>query len=175
SLSVVAIEVGRRVGIALDGVGFPGHFLIRTAGPDSTLVLDCFAGGAPVDHDTLLTRLRTLADTSGGPDFAQVPSPFLEPTSVTAILGRMLRTLLRIYLERDEHEHALAAVDLLLVLTPRSTEDLRTRARLYETLECFASAAADLRSYLTLAPQAEDTATVREKLDRLDSDAPTLH
>jgi len=175
SLSVVAIEVGRRLGIPLEGVGFPGHFLVRAPGPQGPLFVDCFGGGAVVDHDSLLERLRALAEANGGPDFDRVPSRFLEPTSMPGILARMLRNLLRIYLERHEHARALAAVDLLLVLTPRSAEDVRTRARLYEALECFASAADDLRRYLSLAPRAEDAAAVREQLDRLASGAPTLH
>jgi regulator of sirC expression with transglutaminase-like and TPR domain len=175
SLSVVAIEVGRRLGIALEGVGFPGHFLVRVVGPGAKRLLDCFQGGTAVDQDELLARLRTLAETSGGPDFAQVPPRFLEATPVPGILARMLRNLLRIYLEKRDWAHALAAVDLLLVLTPRSAEDLRVRARLYEELECFASAAADLRRYLALAPKANDAVEVRKALGRLTSDAPTLH
>ena len=156
-------------------MGFPGHFLVRVAGPGTPLLLDCFQGGAPVEADELLTRLRTLSETSGGPDFAQVPPRFLEATPTAGILARMLRNLLRIYLERRAHAQALAAVDLLLVLTPRSADDLRTRARLYEALECFASAADDLRRYLALAPQADDAAEVRKTLERLSADAPTLH
>ena len=149
---MLAIEVGRRLGLRLEGVGFPGHFLVRVAGASDLLLLDCFDGGTAVGEDTLLARLRALADTSGGPEFAHVPPRFLEPTAPPGIMARMLRNLLRIYLEREEHERALTAVDLLLVLTPRSAEDVRTRARLYETLECFASAADDLRRYLALAP-----------------------
>jgi regulator of sirC expression with transglutaminase-like and TPR domain len=175
SLSVLAIEVGKRLGIRLGGVGFPGHFLVRVTGAPDPLLLDCFEGGTAVDEDTLLARLRALADTSGGPEFSHVPPRFLEPTAPPGILARMLRNLLRIYLEREEHERALMAVDLLLVLTPRSAEDVRTRARLYETLECFASAADDLRRYLALAPRADDVTAVREQLGRLASDAPTLH
>ena len=153
SLSVVAIEVGRRLGIALEGVGFPGHFLIRAVGTADAPLLDCFHGGVPVDEEELLMRLRALAENSGGPEFAQVPPRFLETAAPPGILARMLRNLLRIYLEKREQVPALAAVDLLLVLTPRSAEDLRIRARLYEALECFASAAADLRRYLALAPE----------------------
>lgn len=175
SLSVLAIEVGRRLGLRLEGVGFPGHFLVRVAGASDLLLLDCFDGGSAVGEDTLLARLRALADTSGGPEFAHVPPRFLEPTAPPGIMARMLRNLLRIYLEREEHERALTAVDLLLVLTPRSAEDVRTRARLYETLECFASAADDLRRYLALAPRADDATAVREQLGRLASGAPTLH
>lgn len=174
SLSVLAIEVGRRLGIPIDGVGFPGHFLIRAADAREVVLLDCFAGGAAVDEDELLERLRALAG-SGGPDFTHVPPRFLEPAPAPDVLARMLRNLLRIYLERREPERALSAVDLLLVLTPESADDLRTRARLYESLECFASAAADLRRYLALAPGAEDAADVRKAIGRLASDAPTLH
>lgn len=175
SLGIVALEVGRRLGIALEGVGFPGHFLIRAAGASDGPLLDCFQGGAEVDHEELLARLRTLADHSGGPEFSQVPPRFLEATAAPGILARMLRNLLRIYLEKREQAQALAAVDLLLVLTPRSAEDLRTRARLYEALECFASAAADLRRYLALAPQAGDATEVRKTLGRLANHSPTLH
>src|SRR5262245_33614839 len=139
SLSVLAIEVGRRLGIPIVGVGFPGHFLIRAADPREVLLLDCFAGGVAVEEDELLERLRALAGSSG-PDFSHVPPRFLEPVPTSDVLSRMLRNLLRIYLERREPERALAAVDLLLVLTPESADDLRTRARLYESLECFASA-----------------------------------
>ena len=175
SLSVVAIEVGRRLGVRLEGVGFPGHFLVRAAGSRDAALLDCFQGGTEVDEDDLLSRLRTLSESSGGPEFAQVPAQFLEPTPMPAILARMLRNLLRIYQERRENALALAAVDLLLVLTPRSPEDLRTRARLYEALECYASAADDLRRYLTLAPKAADVEEVRSTLRRLSDDSPTLH
>jgi regulator of sirC expression with transglutaminase-like and TPR domain len=175
SLSVLAIEVGRRLDIPIEGVGFPGHFLVRVAGPGSPVLLDCFQGGIPVEPDELLSRLRSLAETSGGPDFAQVPPRFLEGAPTPAILARMLRNLLRIYLEQRAHPQALAAVDLLLVLAPRSAEDLRTRARLYEALECFASAADDLRRYLALTPRADDAAEVRKALGRLSADAPTLH
>jgi len=174
SLSVLAIEVGRRLGIAIDGVGFPGHFLIRAADAREVVLIDCFAGGVPVAEDELLERLRALAG-SGGPDFTRVPPRFLEPAPTPDVLARMLRNLLRIYLERREPERALAAVDLVLVLTPESADDLRTRARLYESLECFASAAADLRRYLALLPGAEDAADVRKAIGRLASDAPTLH
>src|SRR5262245_20357573 len=132
SLSVLAIEVGRRLGIPIAGVGFPGHFLIRAADAREVLLLDCFAGGVAVEEDELLERLRTLAGTSG-PDFTHVPQRFLEPVPTSDVLARMLRNLLRIYQEGREPERALAAVDLLLILTPESADDLRTRARLYES------------------------------------------
>src|SRR5438445_11901588 len=60
SLSLVFIEVSRRLGLAVEGVGFPGHFLVRVAGQRGSLLLDPFFGGRRVDQAELLERLRAL-------------------------------------------------------------------------------------------------------------------
>jgi regulator of sirC expression with transglutaminase-like and TPR domain len=176
TLSTVLIEVGARVGVPFEGVGFPGHFLVRVpTGGGESLILDPFHGGQRVDDDELLERLRSLADASKGPAFDIVPPEFLTPTSPRAMLGRMLRNLLRIYLERDADAEALLAVDLLLVLMPQGADEIRTRGFLYERLGCPAAAAVDFRRYLELAPDAEDLEQVRTRLSRLLDDTPTLH
>ena len=176
TLSTVLMEVGDRVGVPFEGVGFPGHFLVRVpAGAGEHLILDPFHGGQRVDDDELLARLRTLADANKGPRFEMVPAEFLTPTSSRAMLGRMLRNLLRIYLERDADAEALLTVDLLLVLTPQGADEIRTRGFLYERLGCPAAAAQDFRRYMELAPDAEDMDQVRTRLSRLLDDTPTLH
>jgi regulator of sirC expression with transglutaminase-like and TPR domain len=177
SLSVVMIEVGQRIGLQIEGVGFPGHFLVRVQTDGRPLLIDPFHAGTTVDDGDLLARLRALSQSSrgGGPDFAHVPDEFLEPASVRGILGRMLRNLLRIWLEKNEHALALTAVDLLLVLTPHAADDIRTRGFLYEELECPAAAAEDLRRYLDLAPDAPDADEVRGRLSRLADETPTFH
>jgi regulator of sirC expression with transglutaminase-like and TPR domain len=176
TLSAVLMEVGQRVGVPFEGVGFPGHFLVRVPAESGTgLVLDPFHGGQRVDDDELLARLRALADANQGPRFERVPAEFLTPTSPRAMLGRMLRNLLRIYLERDADAEALLTVDLLLVLTPQGADELRTRGFLYERLGCPAAAANDFRRYLELAPDASDHEQVRTRLARLLDDAPTIH
>lgn len=177
SLAVLMIEVGSRAGLALEGVGFPGHFLVRVPAPGDPVLLDPFHAGTPVDDADLLARLRALSQASrgGGPDFAHVPPEFVEPTTIRAILARMLRNLLRIYLERTDNQRALTAVDLLLVLTPDAAEEIRTRGTLYERLDCPAAAAVDLRRYLDLAPDASDADEVRGRLSRLHDTVPTLH
>jgi regulator of sirC expression with transglutaminase-like and TPR domain len=176
TLSAVLIEVGARVGVPFEGIGFPGHFLVRVpAGGGEQLILDPFHGGQRVDEAELLARLRALADANRGPRFETVPAEFLAPTSARAMLGRMLRNLMRIYLERDADAEALLAVDLLLVLMPQGADEIRTRGFLYERLGCPAAAAIDFRRYLELAPEAEDHEQVRTRLSRLLDDAPTLH
>jgi regulator of sirC expression with transglutaminase-like and TPR domain len=176
TLSTVLIEVGARVGVPFEGIGFPGHFLVRVpAGGGDHLILDPFHGGQRVDEAELLARLQSLADANRGPRFATVPPEFLTPTSARAMLGRMLRNLMRIYLERDADAEALLAVDLLLVLMPQGADEVRTRGFLYERLGCPAAAAVDFRRYLELAPEAEDHEQVRTRLSRLFDETPTLH
>jgi regulator of sirC expression with transglutaminase-like and TPR domain len=176
TLSVVLIEVGNRVGVPFEGVGFPGHFLVRVpAGAGEHLILDPFHSGQRIDDDELLERLRLLADANQGPRFETVPPDFLTPTSPRAMLGRMLRNLLRIYLERDADAEALLTVDLLLVLTPQGSDEIRTRGFLYERLGCPAAAAVDFRRYLEVAPEADDVPQIRTRLSRLLDDTPTLH
>src|SRR5207253_3837600 len=58
TLSVVLIETGARLGLPLEGVGFPGHFLVRVAGSRGPLLLDPFYGGRPIGERALLARYR---------------------------------------------------------------------------------------------------------------------
>ena len=95
TLAVVAIEVGRRAGVPLEGVGMPGHFLVRTPGTDH--YLDVFAGGVALSPADCEARYRAVS--GAGP---QVPfGPHLLPTaSTTAILIRMLENLRVVYRTR---------------------------------------------------------------------------
>jgi regulator of sirC expression with transglutaminase-like and TPR domain len=171
TLAVVLIEVGARLGVPLEGVGFPGHFLVRTAGAGPPLLLDPFFDGRPVGDDELLARYRTFR----GIDVPAMPPDALERASTPAILARMLRNLLHAHLERKDRERALAAADLLLVLVPRAADVLRLRGLLYEQLDCFAAALDDLRAYLALVPEAPDVEPVRARIAHLARLAGSLH
>src|SRR3989454_12535336 len=114
TLSVVLIETGARLGLPIEGVGFPGHFLVRLAGNRGPLLLDPFFGGREIGEQELLARYRAAA----GADARALPPDALAPTGTPAILTRMLRNLLRVYLEQKDHAHALAAAELVLVLVP---------------------------------------------------------
>jgi regulator of sirC expression with transglutaminase-like and TPR domain len=177
SLSVVMIEVGARLGLPIEGVGFPGHFLVRVPDGNDGLLLDPFDDGRRVEEASLLARLQgRVRDEAGRPHTLQgVPPEYLAATSRLAIAARMLRNLLAIYLQTSNHASALSAVDLLLVLDPSNTDDLRTRGLLYERLDCHAAAAEDLRRYLDMAPEADDAAEMRGRLSRLADQPPTFH
>jgi regulator of sirC expression with transglutaminase-like and TPR domain len=93
TLSVVAIEVGRRAGIVLQGVGMPGHFLLRTGEPGGPSFVDPFAGGVRIDAAGCEARFRAIV----GPGPAWDPD-FLAPVGPREILARMLANLRQHYL-----------------------------------------------------------------------------
>ena len=171
TLSLVLIETGVRLGLGIEGVGFPGHFLVRVAGSRGPLLLDPFYGGRPIGERELLARYRTFV----GSDAPALPPDALATTGTPAILTRMLRNLLRAYLDQKHHAHALAAADLLLVLVPDSADEVRVRGLLYEHLECFGAALGDFRRYLELAPEAPDAEQIRERVARLVRIAAAIH
>ena len=171
TLAVVLIETGARLGLGLEGVGFPGHFLVRVAGSRGPLVLDPFFGGRAIGERELLARYRSFV----GSDAPALPPDALATTGTPAILTRMLRNLLRAYLDQKDHARALAAADLLLVLVPDSADEVRVRGLLYEHLECFGAALGDFRRYLELAPEAPDAERIRERVARLVRIATAIH
>jgi len=171
TLSLVLIETGARLGLGIEGVGFPGHFLVRVAGSRGPLLLDPFYGGRPIGERELLARYRTFV----GSDAPALAPDALATTGTPAILTRMLRNLLRAYLDQKDHAHALAAADLLLVLVPDSADEVRVRGLLYEHLECFGAALGDFRRYLELAPEAPDAERIRERVARLVRVAAAVH
>jgi regulator of sirC expression with transglutaminase-like and TPR domain len=160
SLSVVYMEVARRVGLALAGVGFPGHFLVKYHDDDIEILIDVFNDGeirAREDLDQMLQQLYR-GQVSYQPSFVAA-------LGKRDILRRMLNNLKWIYLERGEPLKPLSVLDQLVILDPSAASEIRDRGLLYITLECFAQALDDLESYLRLAPGAEDAAMIKAQIE----------
>jgi regulator of sirC expression with transglutaminase-like and TPR domain len=167
TLAIVYMEIGRRIGLPLDGVSFPGHFLVRLRLRGGTLVLDPFAGGAPQSESELRSRLQRVIPEGVAADVpvAELPlDQFLEPATKRQILGRMLRNLKGIYRERDKPEQMLAVLNRMLVLSPNAAAELRERGFIYQRLECWRFALKDLTDYLEREPDAPDLDDVRASL-----------
>src|SRR5688572_496348 len=162
TLSILYMEVGRRVGLPLEGVSFPGHFLVRLRLRGGTLVLDPFAGGAPQSEDELRQRLKRVIPEGAGP-----LEQFLEPASNRQILARLLRNLKGIYRESDKPERVLEVLNRMLLVAPEASGELRERAYVYQRLECFRAALKDLSDYVEREPEAADLDDVRAKLVEL--------
>ncbi len=162
TLAVIWMEVARRAGLRLDGVGFPGHFLAKYASPGGTeLFIDAFHGGELLSAEELVARYRAR---TGGRDLDR---RYLEAVAPRQILARMLHNLRRIYLERKDDVRAWWVLDRLLMLTPGQLEALRDRGLVAARLGVAAAAVRDLETYLARAPAAADADEVRRVLGGL--------
>lgn len=166
TLGVIYIEIGRRIGLGLHGVSFPGHFLVKCALRDGVVVLDPYSGGVSLGADELQQRLRA-AGSPGDVDDA-ILGHLLGAASNKEVLGRMLRNLKGIYIDRGDWLRALSASERVIALTPDDAgEEYRDRGSIYLKLECVRAALGDFRTYLRQRPGAEDAAAVGAQIAEL--------
>ena len=167
SLALVQIEVARRLGVPLDGVSFPGHFLVRLPVDDGVLVMDPFNRGRPLDEDELRQRARPHLNGEVPDDRALFQ--ILNPATHRSILMRVLRNLHGVYAERDDWERAARSADRILRLVADNADALRDRGLAYMKMGYRQGARTDLARYLQLNPEAPDAGPLRERLVELSS------
>lgn len=167
TLSILYLELGWRVGLALEGVSFPGHFLVRLRLRGAMLVLDPFSGGEGQSETDLRERLQRVIPEGAAGDVPveTLPlDPFLEPAGKRQILARLLRNLKGIYRESGKPERLLEVLNRMLVVAPEAHGELRERGLLYQRMECYRAALKDLQDYSALEPEAPDIDDVRAKV-----------
>ena len=153
TLSVVYMEVGLRAGLQVDGVNFPGHFLVRLPQPESRtpgLIIDPFHAGAMLsEHDC-----RRLLQKHVGSEVAFSKS-LLAPATRPQIVVRMLLNLKRIYVHMRSFPQARDVTELLIAIMPSALSELRDRGLLAYHLNDITGALRDLQTYLKLASMGE--------------------
>jgi regulator of sirC expression with transglutaminase-like and TPR domain len=162
TLCIVYMEVGRRCGLTVEGVGFPGHFLCKVRLAEGELIIDPFHRGQLLGTEELKRRLVSAVG-----DQVRFDPRLLRAVKPREILLRMLQNLRSVYEGRNDIPRALSAVDRLLLLAPDNVRGLRERAQLYEQLGGSAAAAADLERVLNLDPNAPDATSLRTLVRRL--------
>jgi len=165
SLAVVYMEVARRAGLHVEGVNFPGHFLVRCQG----LIIDAFHGGAILSEDAC----RVLLRRHEGEDATLEPH-LAGHASKRQILARMLVNLKRIYVQMNSFPQARDVTELLLAIDPTATHELRDRGLLAYHLNDFSSALRDLQTYLALSPATPADDEARKDHDRIVEHVKTL-
>lgn len=153
TLALVYKEVARRAGLQVEGVNFPGHFLLRCPKPADSpylrdLIIDAHHGGA------LLTEgmCRELLQKHTGGD-VQWNRHLLAHATKPQILSRMLLNLKRSYVRMHSFPQAREITELLLAVDPTSINELRDRGLLAYHLSDFGAALRDLQQYLKLLPK----------------------
>jgi regulator of sirC expression with transglutaminase-like and TPR domain len=170
TLSLVYIEVARRGGLDVEGVGLPGHFVVRVQTPARGLLIDPFHGGALLSEKDCQQRLDRIFSGK-----VKLEPRMLRPCGHKDMIERVLRNLKAIHLRDEDKQRALRVVDLLVALAPTSAEDLRDRGQLYAALDCYAVAARDFEAYLALAPRAKDAEDLQARVAQLKFKASRLN
>jgi regulator of sirC expression with transglutaminase-like and TPR domain len=162
TLSIIFMELGWRIGIPFEGVGFPGHFLVRLKGEPRDLVLDPF-NHARTMHEEDCRRL--LDEVTGGR--IAFDGRLLASVSKRDILTRLLRNLKGAYLRSNQDERALAAVEWLLLLDPSDQDEVRDRGLLLFRLQRFGPALQSLEAYLSARAEAPDREAIAQHVATL--------
>ena len=170
TLSVLYMEVARRIAVPIDGIGFPGHFLVKSSDGEEPIFIDPFHRG----EIKLTEDLGQMLEKLYGRKVALRPQ-FLEPVGKKQILQRMLANLKAIYLRNNTLAEALSIFDHLIILDPGGAEEIRDRGSVYLRMGCFTQAREDFGTYLRLAPHAHDAPMVREQISNLEKQPRLLH
>lgn len=162
-LSVVTMEVGRRIGLPLLGIGLPGHFVVGTT-TNPGLYLDPFDGGRIRRPSELVADHSRRLGREGTPrEIVQ----WLRPNSARDILVRMSTNLFQSWLRRDRPQDALRNADRRVALRPNVPLFRRDRGLLRAQLGLRDPAVDDLGTYLGECPDAEDATRIRWQLSVL--------
>jgi regulator of sirC expression with transglutaminase-like and TPR domain len=121
TLSVLYIELGRRIGLKMEGVGLPGHFVVRhLLAKGEGQLIDVFEGG------------KTMSKEEAGRKVKEITGEVLEEASLAgvskkAILVRMFHNLLHLAQNQRDGDGMLRYLEGILLLEPASVHDRAVR------------------------------------------------
>ena len=160
TLSLLFIEVGRRLGIRLRGVGMPGHFLVGLEG--AGIYYDPFNGGEKLS----VSDCQRLGEGLFGSRFVW-EDRFLEPCTKYEFLFRILNNLKVVYERTNQPEKALGIVERMLMVRPDAVEIYQDMAAFQQHLQQYRASIATLERYLEMRKDAPDAPQVKSWIDSL--------
>jgi regulator of sirC expression with transglutaminase-like and TPR domain len=161
TLSVLAMAVGARAGLHLDGIGLPGHFIVMASDGAANLLFDPFHGGRVLTA----TDCENVVRQATGRNF-EVTAERLEPLPLCLLVMRLLNNLRAIYLKQADMPRAVRVLERLRQLAPEDREMQRDLGVCLVRAGKPGRAIDLLAAYLEAAPEAMDAETVREVLGR---------
>jgi regulator of sirC expression with transglutaminase-like and TPR domain len=162
TLGIVLMEVGWRLGLPLEGVNFPGHFLVRFHGDAVDLLVDPYDGGALRFQD----QAQELLDRVYG-GMVRVHDSFLRTARRQEMVIRLLTNLKSLYLNIRDQARALAAVERILLLRPIAPAEIRDRGVILARMGRRREALEQLEAYLNVAPEASDSQRIQGMVEEL--------
>jgi regulator of sirC expression with transglutaminase-like and TPR domain len=161
TLSIIYVEVGRRAGLSVEGVGLPGHFIVRALEGGESILVDPF-NRKVTDEEECQKRLDVIYDGR-----VELSGEHLRAVGARSILARALGNLKAVYAQAQLFRRTLSAVERILLLNPHDMDERRDRGMLLAQLGRLPEAIAETQTYLNLAPDSPDAEAVREQLKRM--------
>lgn len=162
TLSIIYLEIAKRIDFPMVGIGMPGHFIIRPDFEDVEIFVDPFHGGEILFAQDCQERLSQVYQQP-----VKLEDHFLNPSSNQQILLRLLTNLKYIYLNQQQWQQTIRILDLLLLLIPNHPLELRDRGLIYYQMGQFTQAQQDLGFYLAILPNAQDADSIRQLLQKI--------
>lgn len=162
TLSLLYMEVGKRVGVRFDGIGLPFHFVVGCLLPGGRIYIDPYETGHIYSAQECRERVRHMLKGEG-----KIYAHWFEPISHRHLLVRMLNNLKHIYLTGEDYQRALPICDRIIVLLPRSPLERRDRGAIHFQLKHYTRALRDFSAYAELAPHASDADEIRQQIKTL--------
>jgi regulator of sirC expression with transglutaminase-like and TPR domain len=162
TLSVVYMEIARRLARPVYGVGLPGHFIVLYDDGETSAYLDPFHGGVRRSMEECYALARQATGTQVAADPA-----LLAAVTHRQIVQRMLNNLLTVYLHRRNYPRALKVLEFLLEAHPASPDIYKQRGMVHGQLGNFSAARSDLARCLELAPETPDRQEIESTLQSI--------
>ncbi len=162
TLSLVYLELAKRIDFPMGGVGMPGHFLVRPLVEDMAIFVDGYHKGEILFEEDCRDRLKAMYGNE-----ARLLPHHLEVIGNKAFLARMLTNLKMIYLQQQDIPRTLAAIDRILLLIPDSLQERRDRGLIYYQTGRLPEARDDLKYYLRNHPDAQDAFVLQQVIAQI--------
>jgi regulator of sirC expression with transglutaminase-like and TPR domain len=167
TLALLYTELATQIGLRARGISFPGHFLVKLRATKGEVVIDPL-NGQSLSREDLEERLAPYRRERGLTGEFDVPlGLFLQAAAPRDVIARLLRNLKEIHRTAEDWPRLLAVCERLVVLLPQAWEERRDRGLTQAELGHDGAAAADLAAYLKHMPDAEDAASLRQRLEEL--------
>lgn len=159
TLSVVFLEVARRLNLACQGVGMPGHFLVRHLSEEGMLLLDPFHNGRTLKKKDCQELLETIYGSN-----AALKPEYFRPVTKRQLLVRMLSNLKNNYLKQEDWLQVLRVIEMILSVNPASWSEVRDRGLICVHLKRWSAAINDLTQYCLLYPKDDNLELLKEQI-----------
>lgn len=166
TLSIVYMEVAARAGLAMHGIGMPGHFMLVTGEGPGEIFIDPYHRGGLLSRKEALTL--ALRGKSPSDNVRETLVRRLLPVNRNrAILRRLLTNLKMTYAKKHDFKRSLASAERIQLLDPGNWRNLSDLARLQAEVGDFIQAVESLSAFLDRAPEGADTRRAQDALSQL--------